>query len=158
MAQHTRCPAHRPSRNFLIISMKPSAGSSSASTHIPSGDQHFGAPRGPQQSSASVSNTTTASALHPREDRRENPQAPRSRVRILEAVRYCCAWQNLSTICGRNGAYLPVSEVQYYSDNDVLLWMKLNLNTVTYSIFCKRVWGKEQAFSMRLVDRSTECD
>ena len=122
------------------------------------GHQRGGAPLRLQQPSASFSNKTTASALQPREDQRENPQAPGSRTRILEAVRYCCGWQNIQTICGKNGAYLPVSEVQYYSDNDILLWMKLNLNTVTYSIFCKRVWGKEQAFAMHLVDHSTECE
>ena len=52
---------------------------------------------------------------------------------------------------------MTVNEVQYHSDNDILLWMKLNLNTVTYSIFCKRVWGRDQAISMQLVDQSTEC-
>ena len=158
VARHTRCPAHRLSRNFLFFSMKPSAGTLSASTNISLGDQHFGGPHGHQQSSASASNATTASALHPGEHRGENPEAPGSRARILEAVRYCCGWQNLLTISARNGAHLPVSEIQYCADNDILLWMKLNLNPVTYSIFCKRVWGKELAFSMRLIDHSTECD
>ena len=118
--------------------MKPSTASSSTPTSALVGGQRGVAP--------------------PREEQRENPQSPGSRTRILEAVRYCCGWQNIHTICGQNGAYLTVSEVQYHSDNDILLWMKLNLNSVTYSIFCKRVWGKEQAFARQLVDHSTECE
>ena len=137
--------------------MQPSTASSSTPAYAQIREQRAEAHPRPYQPSASFSKKATASALQPRQEPHENPQEPGSRTRILEAVRYCCGWQNIQTICGKNGAYLPVSEVQYYSDNDILLWMKLNLNTVTYSIFCKRVWGKEQAFAMQLVDHSTEC-
>ena len=122
---------------------------------IPAHDRRSSSSARSSHPSFSASSTTVV-AQGPAEAR-EPPQIPGSRTRILEAARYCCAWQNLPTVCGPNGAYLPVSELQFHTDNDILLWMKLNLNTVTYSIFCKRVWGREQAFAMQLVDHSTEC-
>ena len=123
---------------------------------IPAHDRRLVAsPRPTRPSTSSTSNAAPAGQRHT--EFREHPLAPGSRTRILEAVRYCCGWQNLQTVCGQNGAYLTVSELQYHTDNDILLRMKLNLNTVTFSIFCKRVWGREQAFSMQLVDHSTEC-
>ena len=135
-----------------------SAGMSAPSCQQPRDQQVQMEPRCHQQIASSSSNRIASPAVQPRADQREHPQAPGSRTRILEAVRYCCGWQNIQTICGKNGAYMTVSEIQYHSDNDILLWMKLNLNTVTYSIFCKRVWGRELAFSMQLVDHSTECE
>ena len=128
----------------------------SARNMIPVHDRSLVASARPSHpSSFSTSRGTTADRCTT--EYREHPHAPGSRTRILEAVRYCCGWQNLQSVCGPNGAYLTISELQYHTDNDVLLWMKLNLNTVTYAIFCKRVWGREQAFAMQLVDHSTEC-
>ena len=123
---------------------------------IPAHDRRVVASARPAHHSAfSTSHAAPAGQCHT--EFREHPHAPGSRTRILEAVRYCCGWQNLQSVCGPNGAYLTVSELQYHTDNDILLWMKLNLNAVTYSIFFKRVWGREQAFAMQLVDHSTEC-
>ena len=146
---------------FLSVSCSPSpfpfpTPLTGARHMIPVHDRSLVASARPSHPSSFSTSRATAADQCPTEYR-EHLHAPGSRTRILEAVRYCCGWQNLQSVCGPSGAYLTVSELQYHTDNDVLLWVKLNLNTVTYAIFCKRVWGREQAFAMQLVDHSTEC-
>ena len=66
-----------------------------------------------------------------------------SRTRLLNAAKLCCCDQYLLTLSNLEDEHFPVSELHWYTDNDISAIMKRKLSEKFYVQFLTIAWGTD---------------